>query len=222
MTQVIVSYDGTRNDRDALALGGLFAKAGAAVTLAYVRHAPESDPGRESEVQQEAEHLLAVGAELLGGGVGQKVIVNPSTASGLGDLAVELNADVIAFGSSHKTPEGRVSLPHTAQTLVERSVPASLAVAPAGLRREPVERSIGTIGVDGGPDDDPAAAAAAESLAHALGAVVTGDEADLVIVPSRAEATPGQLLLSSKALEEVEGAGSPVLLLARGATLGFD
>jgi len=219
MTQVIVSYDGTRNDRDALALGGLFAKAGAAVTLAYVRPAPEPDAARESEVQQEAEHLLAVGAELLGGGVAQKVIFNASTASGLGTLAGEIGADVIAFGSSHRTPDGRVSLPHTAQTLVERAVPCSVAVATAGLRREPVERSIGTIGVDG--NSDPAATVAADALAHALGAVVTTSEADLLVIPSRAEASPGQLLLSSKALEDVEMATCPVLLLARGATLGL-
>src|SRR5271166_4973005 len=99
MTQVIVSYDGTRNDRDALALGGLFAKAGAGITLAYVRHHVEPDPQREAEEQQEAEHLLAVGAELLGGAsVGQRVIVNPSTARGLAELAGEIGADIIAFG----------------------------------------------------------------------------------------------------------------------------
>lgn len=220
MTQVIVSYDGTRNDRDALALGGLFAKAGAAVTLAYVRHAPEPDAARESQVQQEAEHLLAVGADLLGGGVGQKVILNPSTASGLATLAVEVGADVIAFGSSHRTPDGRVSLPHTAQTLVERAVPCSVAIAPAGLRREPVERSIGTIGIYGGPPE-PEVTATADAFAHALGAVVTAEDADFVIVPSRPEATAGQLLLSAKALEDIEGMTSPLLLLARGATLNI-
>jgi hypothetical protein len=36
MAHVIISYDGTRNDRDALAPGRLFVMAGAAVTLAYV------------------------------------------------------------------------------------------------------------------------------------------------------------------------------------------
>ena len=55
----------------------------------------------------------------------------------------------------------------------------------------------------------------------ALGAVVTTSEADLLVIPSRAEASPGQLLLSSKALEDVEMATCPVLLLARGATLGL-
>lgn len=221
MPQVIVSYDGTRNDRDALALGGLFSKAGAEVTLAYVRHAPEPDPQREAEVQAEAEHLLVVGAELLGASsVGQRVIKNASTASGLAELAAEIGADVIAFGSSHKTPPGRVNTPHTAQTLIERSVAASIALAPAGLRREPVAHSIGTVSVY--PEgEDPAAQETAVSLAHALGAVVTDDEADFLIIPSRAEASPGKLLLSAKALQAVEQASAPVLLLARGAAITF-
>lgn len=221
MTQVIVSYDGTRNDRDALALGGLFAKAGAAVSLAYVRHAPESDPTKEAEAQQEAEHLLAVGAELLGGGVGQRVIHNPSTAAGLAALAAELDAGVIAFGSSHKTPPGRVSVPHTASLLMETTPPVSVALAPAGLRREPVERSIGTIAVydDGG---DPAVLATAQHLAHGLGASLSADEADLLVVGSKPEAPPGRLLASARALQQVEQALSPVLLVARGVELTFD
>ena len=36
--KIIVSYDDTDNDRDALALGRLFASAGAELSLAYVRH----------------------------------------------------------------------------------------------------------------------------------------------------------------------------------------
>ena len=42
----IISYDGTPNDDDALALGRLFAQAGATVALAYVRHSREFDPRR--------------------------------------------------------------------------------------------------------------------------------------------------------------------------------
>ena len=221
MTQVIVSYDGTRNDRDALALGGLFAKAGATVTLAYVRHAPESDPAKETEAQQAAEHLLAVGAELLGGGVAQRVIHNPSTAAGLTALAAELDAGIVAFGSSHKTPLGRVSVPHTASLLIEPSPAVSVALAPAGLRREPVERSIGTVAVYDA-DGDPAVAATAQHLAHALGAALSPDDADFLIVGSKAEAAPGRLTLSGLALQQVEQALSPVLLLARGVELTFD
>ena len=44
-TPVIVSYDGTSNDDDALALGRMLAVGGAKLSLAYVRHSREYDPG---------------------------------------------------------------------------------------------------------------------------------------------------------------------------------
>lgn len=222
MPHVIVSYDGTRNDRDALALGRLLAKAGAQVSLAYVRHAAEPDAQREAEAQAEAEHLLDVAAgDFDGSSVGRHVIFNRSTADGLSTLAGELGADVIAFGSSYRTPAGRVELPQTAEQLLDRGVHCSLALAPAGLRREPVEQSIGTVTVYD-EDHDDAAQATARSLAHALGAVVVADEADLLVVASRSGAPPGELLLSGTERERIERAGSPVLALARGAALTFD
>lgn len=221
MPHVIVSYDGTRNDRDALALGRLFAAAGAEISLAYVRHAAEADSQHEAAAREEAEHLLAVGATQLDGGrVGRHVIFNPSTAEGLAALAAELGADVIAFGSSYRTATGRVAPPHTAQQLLDSAAPCSLALAPAGLRREPVELSIGTIGVYEEADDE-AARATAESLAHALGAVVTDDGADLLVLASRVDAPPGRLLLSGTARERLEQADYPVLALAHGAALSF-
>jgi len=218
---VIVSYDGTRNDRDGLALGRLFAAAGAEVSLAYVRHAPEPDPAREAQVQEQSEHLLAVAAEQLDGhSAGTHVIFNPSTAAGLQGLAGELGAKLIAFGSSYRTPPGRVELPHTAETLLEIEVPCSLAVAPAGLRREPVERSVGSVAIYDEAGDE-AARASATGLAHALGAVVSDGEADLLFVASRADAPPGRLGLSSRAVEQVQAASCPVVMLAREASLGI-
>ena len=88
------------------------------------------------------------------------------------------------------------------------------------MRREPVEQSIGTVSVYD-EDDDQTALATAKSLAHALGAVVTEHEADLLVITSRSEAPPGQLLLSGTAREQVEQALCPVLALARGAALSF-
>ena len=41
---LIVSYDGTANDDDALALGKLLAGTGATLALAYIRHSREFDP----------------------------------------------------------------------------------------------------------------------------------------------------------------------------------
>ena len=49
-THVIVSYDGTDNDHDALALGKLFGDAGSRVSLAYVRHTVETDAASESSL----------------------------------------------------------------------------------------------------------------------------------------------------------------------------
>jgi nucleotide-binding universal stress UspA family protein len=221
MPLVVVSYDGTRNDRDALALGRLFAHAGAKVTLAYVRHSPDPDAHREAAAQTEAENLLAVGAaQLNGSAVEQRVIFHSSTAEGLAALVAELGADVIAFGSSYRTPPGHVDVPHTAEQLLERGIACSMAIAPAGLRREPVEQSIGTVSVYE-EDGDPAAQETATSLARALGATVTTEEADLLVVASRAAAPPGQLLISGVALERLQEARCPVLLLARGTALSF-
>ena len=55
---LIVSYDGTPNDDDALALGRLLARAGATLALAYIRHAREFDP-RRGAWRIEITHKLA-------------------------------------------------------------------------------------------------------------------------------------------------------------------
>ena len=96
-----------------------------------------------------------------------------------------------------------------------------LAYAPAGLRREPVEQSIGHSQRSYYEDDDQAALASAKSLAHALGAVVTEHEADLLVITSRSESPSGQLLLSGTAREQVEQALYLRFALARGAALSF-
>ena len=58
---VIISYDGTPNDDDALSLGKMLARAGATLALAYVRHSREFDPRREALAQHGGElgQLLA-------------------------------------------------------------------------------------------------------------------------------------------------------------------
>src|SRR5579884_3460322 len=97
---IIVSYDGTDNDRDALALGDLLAGAGASLELAYVRHAHEVEQGRERLAEHEAEQLLAEGAASVGRpDAPQHVVVSASTAEGLRELARSRNADVVVFGS---------------------------------------------------------------------------------------------------------------------------
>src|SRR5258707_1520523 len=160
--RIIVSYDDTDNDRDALALGRLLAFSGAELSLAYVRHAQ----GGALE-QKEAEELLARGAASLGApDMPRHVIVNPGTSVGLAELAERENADVIVFGSEYRTAPGTVKPGISAHKLLLGG-PAAIAVAPAGLHTAP-SVSINTVGII--DEGDSAARQTAQSLASALGA----------------------------------------------------
>ena len=106
-TKIIVSYDGSDNDRDALALARLFADAGASLELAYVRHALEAERGRERYAEAEAATLLKAGATSLGQpDLPAHVVLSASTSEGLRDLAVAEGADMIVFGSEYRTAIG--------------------------------------------------------------------------------------------------------------------
>jgi nucleotide-binding universal stress UspA family protein len=216
MTRIIVSYDGTDNDRDALFLGRALADAGADLSLAYVLHA--SDHGEEGR----AEALLRSGAlELDRPDTPTHVTVNASTPDGLRDLAVSQQADIVVFGSDYRTAPGSV-VPGTSADHLLAGAPFAVAVAPAGLRSRP-DFAIKRIGVlaeagDNGPGET------ARGMAAALGATVTepGDApVDLLTVGSRDGAAEGSLQLSATADYAIETASSPVLAVPRGAVLSF-
>ena len=162
--KIIVSYDGTDNDRDALALGRLLAFSGAELSLAYVRHSL----GGALE-QQEAEEMLAQGAASVGSPeMPRHVVVNAGTSVGLTELAERENADVIVFGSEYRTAPGTVKPGIPAHKLLLGG-PAAIAVAPAGLHTHP-SVSVNTVGLIDEGDDT--ARQTAESLASALSANV--------------------------------------------------
>jgi len=214
--RIIVSYDDTDNDRDALALGRLLAFSGAELSLAYVRH---SEGGALE--QKEAEELLARGAESVGApDMPRHVVVNPSTSEGLAELAEREQADVIVFGSEYRTAPGTVAPGRPAHKLLLGG-PAAIAVAPAGLRSN-ASVSINTVGlVDEG---DPAARETAESLATALGAGVAEHgrgHCELLVVGSRPESPQGKVTLSAASDYEVETSTCPVLVVPRGTSLSF-
>ncbi len=215
--RIIVSYDDTDNDRDALALGRLLAFSGADLSLAYVRHAQ----GGALE-QKEAEELLERGAEAVGApDMARHVIVNPGTSVGLAELAERESADVIVFGSEYRTADGLVKPGISAHKLLLGG-PAAIAVAPAGLRDRP-SAGIGTIGVLDEGDD--AARATADSLAAALGATVVAYErgpVDLLVVGSRPESPQGKVTLSASSDYVVEAATFPVIVVPRGVGIHFD
>src|SRR5258708_32238586 len=98
--KIIVSYDGTANEDDAITLGRLFSQAGAQVALAYVRHTPELDDAREAIAQTEAQEILDHGVELLGDtGAARHVVTDRSTPEGLAALAQREGAQAVVVCS---------------------------------------------------------------------------------------------------------------------------
>lgn len=214
--KIIVSYDDTDNDRDALALGRLLAVPGAELALAYVRHS-----FGESLEQKQAEELLERGAESVGTPAMPKhVVVNPATSVGLMELAEQERADVIVFGSEYRTARGTLKPGISAHKLLLGG-PSAIGLAPAGLWQGP-ELTVGTIGVI--DEGDAAARRTAESLAGALGATVVEYESgglDLLVIGSRPEAPAGKVVLSAKSDYAMEAANYPVLVVPREVALGF-
>jgi nucleotide-binding universal stress UspA family protein len=214
--KIIVSYDDTDNDRDALALGRLLAFAGAELSLAYVRHSQ----GGALE-QKQAEELLERGAASLGApDMPRHVVVNAGTSVGLAELAESEGADVIAFGSEYRTAVGLVKPGISAHKLLLGG-PTAIAVAPAGLNSNP-SLSVNTVGIL--DEGDPTARETAESLADALGATVAdfdGGPVDLLVVGSRPESPEGKVTLSASSDYAVEAATYPVMVVPRGRALNF-
>ncbi|MGI8429879.1 MAG: universal stress protein [Solirubrobacteraceae bacterium] len=220
-TDIIVSYDGTSNDDDALALGKLLSRTGATLALAYVRHSREFDPRREDLAQHDAEHRLEQGAAWLEDPeIPRHVVVSASTGAGLGQLAQDEQASVIVFGSDYRTPPGRVEPGPSAQHLLEGGSVA-IAVAPAGLRTD-ARASIETITVL--PQDaDGAAQDTAEALASALGVAIVASEtgADLIVVGSRTSGPLGRIALGGAARTHLGAARSAVLVVPYGQPAHF-
>ncbi|MHB1538453.1 MAG: universal stress protein [Solirubrobacteraceae bacterium] len=220
--KMIVSYDGTHNEDDALALGRLFAQAGADISLAYVRHRAEQESGREALAESEAQELLLQGAALLGGHeLGRHVVTDRSTPGGLRKLAERIGASAVLFCSDSHTAKGHIAIGNSARRLIEGG-PLAVAIAPAGFAA--VERApLASIGVD--VREERSVQATAQSLATAVGASITSafdPTADLLVLGSRAEAEVGRVALSATAEQAIEGnARCPVLVLPRRLELAF-
>jgi len=222
MTDLIISYDGTPHDDDALALGKLLAQTGASVALAYVRHSKEFDPGREQVAQYDAEQRLERGAALIGIPVTKHVVVGPATGAMLGELAEQQGAKIIVFGSDYRTPLGRAEPGTSAQHLLDGGHVA-VAVAAAGLRAKP-DNSIKSIAVPfaGTVNDDARATAA--SLAAKLGAELVDAHAagiDMIVVGSRQGAPAGRVTVAGEVRNELSSARSSVLVLPAETRIEF-
>jgi nucleotide-binding universal stress UspA family protein len=218
-TKIVVSYDGTANEDDAIALAGLFARAGAEVSLGYVRHT------NEAVTDEEAQEVLDRGAALFTGTFASShAITDRSTPDGLRALAEQIGAQAIVFCSDSHTAPGHITIGNSAHRLLEGG-PVAVAIAPAGFAdggaRQAAQRIV-AVGEAGG---DGSAQSTANALAAALGAQVVpvaDDQADLLVIDSRPDAAPGRVSLSSSAARLIEIATCPVVVVPAGTALSFD
>ncbi|MDX6438213.1 MAG: hypothetical protein QOF45_796 [Gaiellaceae bacterium] len=221
--KIIVSYDGTSNDRDALALGRLLASGGGTLELAYVRHAHETESGRERLAEQEVGALLAAGAAAIDQpDVPQHIVISASTPTGLRELAVAECADVIVFGSEYRTAPGSVDPQASARRLLDGG-PVAVAIAPSGFADKAGEYTVAKIAALG-EDGDPCALETAESLSQTLGGAVTepaSGSADLVVVGSKPGTVTGRVTISAAAEYLIELSRCPVIVIPRGVTVRF-
>jgi len=210
----IISYDGTENDDDGLALGKMLAPAGFDLALAYVRHAREFDPAREELAQHDAEQRLERGATLLDDPqVGRHVVIGASTGARLGELAETEGASLVIFGSDYRTAPNHVEPGTSAQHLLDGGSVA-VAIACAGLRTR-LNRPIAAVAVPvAGPVND-AARQTARALAERLEAQLTSpsEPVDLIVVGSAPGAQPGHTAVGGDVREELSRARSSVLVL---------
>lgn len=213
---VVISYDDTDNDRDALALGRVFGEAGAALALAYVRHTPELDRDAALAEERHARALLDRGAAAIDRpDIIRHVVLNASTGEGLRDLAVREHAAMVVFGSEYRTAADSVRPGASAQRLLSGG-PTAVAIAPARFHDAP--RPLHRIGVlaDG---VDLAPLETAHALARATGGEVVDARAgslDLLIIGSRPEAELGRVMLSAATEYVIDLSRCAVLVVPRG------
>jgi nucleotide-binding universal stress UspA family protein len=221
--EIIVSYDATEMDQDALALGQILAGEGDSLALAYVRHAKEEGDEREQLAAEEAAELLDSGARILGKpDVPRFIVFSAATPEGLSQLAKSEEASLIVFGSEYRTAGGHVEPQSSARTLLDGGRIA-IAIAPAGFRERNGGKKIKTIGAIT-PDDDPCVKTTAESLAERLGATVATNPhitPDLLVIGSKIGTRHGVVSMSAAGLYLMGVVRCPVLVLPRGVGVDF-
>ena len=219
-SSLIISYDGTSNDDDALTLGRMLAPAGFRLALAYVRHSPEFDPAREELAQHDAEQRLERGAALLGDvEVTRHIVFGAATGLRLRQLAESEGASAVVFGSDYRTAVGHVEPGTSAQHMLDGG-PVPVAIAAAGLRANPAA-TVTSIAVPLAGPTNELARQTARALAEKLGAEVVESPhpADLLVVGSQPGAPDGHVVVGGDVRGELNNARSSVLVLPAGVAV---
>lgn len=210
---VVVGYDGSLQAHDAIALGVALTARGGRVTACCVHHV-ETIAGRidltEPHMSREqAQRCAAEAPRLVKGDVAvDSVAIEAADAAGALQAAVRSRgADLLAVGSSHRGPVGRVLLGSvTLQAL--HDPPCPVAIATVGQRDLSAGMRIRSIAVGCDVLEEPAeelsvALALADHLGAAVHIVAVADTAvALVAQTGGASAYPALLRARRVAAEE--------------------
>ena len=232
---VIVAYDGSPNSHDAVALGGVLARAcEAPLMLASVyrsgavagRNREAALRERERFMNERTQELLAEGAREVSSALEVRVeaVGSETTATGIRTLAERERALIVVFGSARGTLPAHVHPGSASRRLLQR-LEGALALAPAGFSANAPE-TLSDLAVAGDEDGHTvwrSAQTLAEltgaRLADTAGASGAGEEPGLLLLGSGEQAREGQLMLNARGSELIQTARIPVLVLPRGRAL---
>ena len=216
--KIIVSYDDTDYDKDALALGRLLALGGAELSLAYVAPLLRRRPGGEGGRGDAGPRRQLRSAPPTCPATSSST---PATSVGLTELAER---------QRRRRDRLRLRVPDRAgHRQAGHLGPQTAARRPGRDRRRPGRparrrRRCRSTRSASSTRATRAARETATSLASALGAGVAehgSGPVDLLVVGSRPEAPAGKVVLSATSDYAVEAATYPVLVLPRGTSLAF-
>jgi nucleotide-binding universal stress UspA family protein len=172
---IVVGVDGRPGGRDALALARLLAPDGARIVLAhafpYDRMFPRGrNEAFEQALAEDANGILETERAAAGIDADVVAVADVHAARALQRVAEERQAELIAVGSSHRGPVGRLLLGDVARGTLH-GAPCPVAVAPRDFAaRDGAVRFVG-VGFDGSAEARHALDAAA-ALARRTGATV--------------------------------------------------
>jgi nucleotide-binding universal stress UspA family protein len=176
MPEIIVGIDASPGAQDALEFATRLAGVSeASLRLASVfpySQTPSRVPSHAyyDELERRAEELLDLAAAAAGAPVaGRHAIAHTSPPHALHDLSMETGAALVAVGSTHRGPVGRVVPGSTGERLLHGS-PCPVAIVPTGYSGADPIRTVG-VGYDGN-DESEAALAAACALARRFDAAL--------------------------------------------------
>jgi nucleotide-binding universal stress UspA family protein len=176
--RIVVGFNGSPQAHDALALGAMLGRAtGAGLLITYVSdHQPRFErQTREysQALRERIEPMLAAAMEAVPEGVTAEhtTLESSSPSRGLHELAEGSRSDLLAIGSTHQGPLGRVVVGSVGELLLG-GTPCPITVAPKGFAKDGRDSlRLVCVGYDGS-QESRAALIAAHGLASSAGAAL--------------------------------------------------